>query len=519
MRRHKVSSVNLPDPTKTKATFGHVIARNTLLNLVGRIIPLVLALATIPILIKAIGTDRYGLLALFWVIVGYLGLLDMGIGRTTTKFVAERLASNRNDEIPVVVWTSWWMLAALGTIAGLVLVALIPVLVDHVLKVPAYLNREASASMYWLALMLPFAISIAGMQGLLEAQQRFDILNAIQIPANITGYVIPVAISFYTKDLSAVVVALLVARIIVWGVYFWSCLRSMPALRTHWKMSGRHLGEMLRFGGWLSISNIVGPLMVNLDRFVIGALVGLQAVAYYTVPYSLVTQLWIIPASLIPVLFPVFSGLAANRGAALGRMYRHAVKYIFLAMVPFAIGLMALSGDVMSIWLGSEFALKSSTVMAVLTLGVLLNSLAQVPFALVQASGRPDVTAKFHLLELVPYLALVWWATSNYGILGTAVVWLLRVGVDACLLFWFANCLLPKDQQGFGFALVLGPMIVLPYGVVMVAISGTQGIAAHFAIVLVILGLALAVVWRLWLNPMERAMIVDWRVLFARQRA
>lgn len=513
-----MSSVIRTDSTKIKATLGHVIARNTMLNLVGRIIPLVLALATIPLLIKGIGTDRYGLLALFWVIVGYLGLLDMGVGRATTKFVAERMASNRNDEIPVVVWTSWFMLVALGMIAGLVLVALTPVLVDHVLKVPAYLNKEASASMYWLALMLPFAISIAGMQGLLEAQQRFDILNAIQIPTNITGYVIPVAISFYTKDLSIIIIALLIARIIVWCVYFWSCLRSMPALRTQRKLSGRHLGEMLRFGGWLSISNIVGPLMVNLDRFFIGSLVTLHAVAYYTVPYSLATQLWIIPASLMPVLFPVFSGLAAKQGADLGLMYRHAVKYVFLAMFPFVIGFMVLSGDVLSLWLGVEFSLKSSAVMAVLTLGVLLNSLAQVPYAIVQASGRPDVTAKFHLLELVPYLALVWWATSNYGILGTAVVWLLRVVADAFLLFWFTNGLLPKEQQGFGFVLVLVPIFALLYGIVMLAISATQSIAAHFAIVLVLLGLALAAVWRLWLNPMERLMIVDWRVFFARQR-
>lgn len=496
-----------------------IIARNTFLNVISGCIPLVIAVITVPLLIQGFGTERYGLLSLFWVIVGYLGLLDMGIGRATTKFVAERLASNRIEEIPVVVWTSWWMLAALGSIAGVVLVALVPILVGHVLHVPAYLNREASASMYWLALMLPVAFSIAGMQGFLAAQQRFDILNAIQIPVNITGYAIPVAISFYTKDLSIAIIALLAARIVVWGVYFWICLRSMPALRIHWKMSGHHLRDMLHFGGWLTVSSIVSPLMVTMDRFLIGSLVSLQAVAYYTVPHSLVTQLLIIPGSLIPVLFPAFSGLAVSRGEALGRTYRQAVKYIFLAIVPFAIGLMALSEDVMSIWLGTEFSRKSSAIMAVLALGVLLNALAHVPCALVQASGRPDVTAKFHLLEIVPYLALVWWATSNYGILGTAVVWLLRAGGDACLLFWFANYLLPKDQQGFGFVFILMPMIALLYSVVMAAISGTGSIAAHFAIVLVILGLALVAAWRMWLTKNERAVIADWRGLFARQRA
>ncbi len=500
-------------------TSGHIIARNTLMNIAGRIIALIVGLAAIPILVKGLGADRYGLLALFWVIIGYLGLLDMGIGRTTTKFVAERLANNRTDDIPGLVWTSWWMLLGLGFVAGLVLVVLAPILTEHVLRVPVHLNREASVSMHWLALMLPLIMSTAGMQGFLEARQRFDIINAIQLPTSISGYAIPIAILFYTKDLSIIIIGSLIVKIIVWAVFFWCCLRDMPALRTCWKLSGRHLGEMFRFGGWLTVSNVVSPLMTNLDRFLIGALVSLQAVAYYTVPYSLVTQLWVIPTSLIPVLFPVFTGLVANRDPILGQMYRQSVKSVFLVLAPVVIGLMGLSDDVLTVWLGSEFSMKSSAVMTILALGVLVNSLAHVPFSLIQASGRPDITAKFHLLEIVPYVASVWWATVNYGILGTAVAWLLRVSVDAALLFWFANLTFPKEQQGLGFVLVMVLMIVFLYGITVAAISGIQSVAGHFAIVLAILGLVYVTAWRFWLTKTERATIADWRALLARQRA
>lgn len=76
-------------------------------------------------------------------------------------------------------------------------------------------------------------------------------------------------------------------------------------------------------------------------------------------------------------------------------------------MGAFAIILVVLSNDIMTVWLGAEFAQCSAPVLVLLAIGVLVNSLAQVPFALVQAAGRPDVTAKFHLAELVPYLSLM----------------------------------------------------------------------------------------------------------------
>jgi len=61
-----------------------------------------------------------------------------------------------------------------------------------------------------------------------------------------------------------------------------------------------------------------------------------------------------------------------------------------------------------------------------------------VPFAALQAQGRPDLVAKFHLLELLPFIALLWWSLHRFGLLGAAGAWSLRVTADAVLLFRFS---------------------------------------------------------------------------------
>ena len=74
-----------------------LIVRNTVLNLVGLVVPLAVGFVTIPMVVRALGNERFGILALVWVVLGYFGLFDLGLGRTTTRYVADCLG--RNDKI------------------------------------------------------------------------------------------------------------------------------------------------------------------------------------------------------------------------------------------------------------------------------------------------------------------------------------------------------------------------------------------------------------------------------------
>ena len=96
--------------------------------------------------------------------------------------------------------------------------------------------------------------------------------------------------------------------------------------------------------------------------------------------------------------------------------------------------------------MGADFAMHGYRVLQLLAIGVLINASAYLPASFLHAAGRPDVTAKFHMLEFPLYIPLVCWFVRAFGIEGAACAWVLRVALDAALLFWMAGRALPKPS-------------------------------------------------------------------------
>ena len=95
--------------------------------------------------------------------------------------------------------------------------------------------------------------------------------------------------------------------------------------------------------------------------------------------------------------------------------------------------------ELLGLWLSTDYASHGATAARILTIGVLVNCLANVPFAFVQAAGRADMAAKLHLVELPLYLAVLAYLVGRYGIEGAALAWSLRSGFDAAALFLFVS--------------------------------------------------------------------------------
>jgi O-antigen/teichoic acid export membrane protein len=153
-----------------------------------------------------------------------------------------------------------------------------------------------------------------------------------------------------------------------------------------------------------------------------------------------VTRLLIVPASIMSTLFPAFSTLS-GRGEweHVERLVARAVKFVLFALGPVVLVLVAGAHDILNLWLGPEFARHGSVALQVLSVGILINALAHVPYSMIQGLGRPDVTAKFHLIELPLQAVLVWFLVRNWGIPGAAFAWSIRVALDAALLFYAAS--------------------------------------------------------------------------------
>src|SRR5271154_6236400 len=105
-------------------TTGGRLARNTLWNLTGYLGPLVIAVLVVPLLIRHLGTAKYGILTIAWSVVGYFGIFDMGLSNALTKFIAERVGQDSEDEIEAIFQTGFILLVA-SSICGAIGLAII----------------------------------------------------------------------------------------------------------------------------------------------------------------------------------------------------------------------------------------------------------------------------------------------------------------------------------------------------------------------------------------------------------
>lgn len=431
----------MPDKGTTLISGRH-LARNIIWNLLGSGAPLLVAIVAIPALIEGMGLDRFGVLTIAWMVVGYFSLFDMGLGRALTKLVAEKLANRQHKDIPSLIWTAMLLMAALGVLGAVVVAAVSPWLVGDVLNIPSELQAETVIAFYLLAASVPIVISTAGLRGILEAHQRFGMVNAVRIPLGLSTFLGPVVVLPFSNSLVHVVAVLVLARLVSWCAYIILCLHVEPDLRHAVSVNRLMVRPLTSFGGWMTVSNVVSPLMVYLDRFLIGAVLSMAAVSYYATPYEVVTRLLIIPTALMGVMFPAFVATFVQNRSRAAHLYCKISNYTFLLLFPIVLIIVMFAHEGLNLWLGSDFADNSYLVLQLLAIGVFFNSLANVPYGLVQSAGRPDLTAKLHMLELPFYLLILWWLLNSYGIVGVAIAWASRVVVDMVVLFIMADRLL-----------------------------------------------------------------------------
>ncbi len=414
---------------------GSLLARNTMLNVAGRVIPLLVGIATMPYIIRHLGPARFGLLSLAWIVVGYFALFDLGIGPATTKFVAELLGKGETERLPALVWTALATQSSFGLVAGVLLAAASPALVEHLLKIPPELQTDARWVFLILAVSLPIGFASGSLGGVLAASQRFDLLVAVGISTSLLSYLIPAGALALGFGLRGIVLLMVVSQIVGLGAYFLFCLRLYPALGRASAFHRSLVRPLLGFGGWMTVSGAVAPILVYFDRFLIGALQSIAAVGFYTPPYTIATKLGILPSSLAATLFPAFS-TSTGRGDNewISNVLVRSLKCLLLIVGTVALVMGFFARPLLTLWLGTKFAAEGTLVLQILVAGMLVNSLALVPYNLLQGIGRPDLTAKFHLLEIPLHVGLTWFLVTKYSLPGAALAWALRVSLDFLLL-------------------------------------------------------------------------------------
>jgi O-antigen/teichoic acid export membrane protein len=314
----------------------------------------------------------------------------------------------------------------------------------------ADLHAQTLAAIPLLVLAVPLIMWFSCSAGVLEARSHFGAVNSIRIPAGVGNFLAPWLVSLFTTDLFWIMGSLLIVRLAgALGMAWWARPEFADAA-PHWPTEG--IQQLLRFGGWMTVSNLVGPVMSYFDRFAIAAWVTVAAVTHYTVPFDVISRLPMVPLAIMGVLLPLMAQTNQPKHGARPRHYATITRTTNLLLVCWIPGMVLLAWMgpyLLQWWVGAEISTTSTPIWHWLAVGVLVNGLAHIPFALLQSAGRTDVIAKIHLAALLPYGVGLWWALTQYGVVGAAVLWTVRVGLDAALLFTSAFLLFPAWRRLF----------------------------------------------------------------------
>jgi O-antigen/teichoic acid export membrane protein len=435
-----------------KTNFKH----NTLYNLGGSILSMAVALVTVPLFLHKIGTERYGVLAIIWLFIGYFGIFDLGLSRATANQIAKlRDQQERAD----VFWTAILLNAGVGILGGVVLYFAGGLIFQDVFKMPASMRASVVTMMPWLAASVPIATITGVLTGVLEGCERFLLVNSLQVFGSALLQIVPLTVAFlHGPELGWLIAAAILTRTVTTLPLVTAVLKTLPIGRPRLP-SKRWTQVLFGYGAWITLSNLIVPFFGSLDKFMIGGISGLSSVTYYAVPEQLARRVSVFPGALARTLFP---RLSAGHELGAKATATRSLTALIAILTPITVLMILAMRPFLSLWIGLHFAALAGPVGLVVSASVWINGLAFVPYALLEARGRPDLTAKFHIIEIFPHIALLWFCLHQFGLIGGAWALVFVSSLDAALLFWKSDLrihALRSFWQGLGWvvlALALG---------------------------------------------------------------
>lgn len=404
------------------------LIKNSAYNLLGFAIPTLIAVPALGILARWLGLELFGVFTLVFAVIGYASIFDLGLSRAVIREIS--IHRDNEDEQKKIISTSTFVIG----ITSLCAVISFYFLSDNLaslLNISEKKMDDVIVAFKVLSFTIPMLLLTQIWIAYLEGREEFAKVNLQKIISGTLQSLLPVLLCWYEKSLFFAVLGLFVGRIITLLLSFSFC--SNIVLKSGIYFYKNTFKRLLIFGSWLTVSNIISPIMVYFDRFIIAHILGGAKVALYSAPSEGIMRVTNVPLALARALFPKIAFCKDKEER--NRLEKHSYILINLVCLPIMIVGILFAQPLMRLWMGDEFGGVDAIVLQILLVGFYVNSMAVIPFSLLQANGNAKTTALVHLLEIVPYIFILFYMTYCYGIIGSAITWSLRMLIDFIILF------------------------------------------------------------------------------------
>lgn len=414
--------------------------KNSLWNFLGFLIPILISIPSIGYLSRELGVESFGIYILTSMVFGYANIFDFGILRTVVREVA--LFKNNQFELSNVFSNLLIIIIIISIFIALV-IFLNSAQIATFIGVSYEDKKNTILALNIISMIIPIFFINQYLISYLEGLERFKEISLIKIFSGIVISTIPlIFIIVLDVNIKNVILGLFFSRIIV--LLFSICiLTKYRPKQLNFKLNKNTIKRTFNFGKWISISNIISPVMVYLDKVVITKLIGIEGSAFYLVASEAISRLSIFPFCISSVIFPRLCG-----STSVYERRKNIIMATIIIIVPvisLSLILMLYSNFLITAWLGKNFSDVTAEIFNILLVGFIFNAYAQIPYANIQSLGYSKITSWIHLAELVPYLVGFYFLTDFYGLKGAAYVWTARVIIDSLVLHYVSKNLL-KSQ-------------------------------------------------------------------------
>ena len=409
------------------------IRRNVFANIGGNAAVALLSFIFIPVYVRVLGIEAYGLIGFFLSIQVVFSLLDLGLGAAITRELA-RVSGDPSEKLTArqIIRTAEIVYWLVGVLIGVLTVFLVPPLA---LKWISLDNLSPEQAKQGLALMgiafaarWPFTLYAGALVGL----DRQPLLNVLRVCAEATRsagaaavllLVSPTLSAFLSWQIGTSLLSSVAAAWITW--------KTLPASASSATFDLLQLRRIHRYMIGVSGISVTAVVLTQADKIILSRLVSLEDFGYYMLAWAVANSLNGLSAPVFAAYFPSLSRAVAVRDeGALRNLYHRGSQVVSGMLIPVAVTLSFFSQEALALWThDAVLAEKTHIALTVLTFGTIFHGLMQIPYALMLAHGWTSLPFYANLVAIIALVPLVSVLAQVWGAIGAATAWVaLNVG-------------------------------------------------------------------------------------------
>ncbi len=401
-------------------------------NILSLVVVAVAGFITVPIIIREIGADNFGLYSIILMVGGFVALQDLGLGEATLRFVAKYYAKGDLDGINRVLGATLFIYCVVGLVVFGVIELVSPHIVS-VFKIAPNRVDEAVLALRIAGFGFLFTTFRGALQRIPEATLRYDVSSKVLIAITIVRRIVVVVVVMTGGGLVGLSCVLAADALVNILVYYFIAHRLIPGVRCFPNIRKDGLREVFSYGIFSFLNQLIGNVAQYMDRFILGVFFGVADVGYLTAPKDLLIKAQGVTGAAGRALFPRFSGM--DEGPEMERLYGFSLwaltSFSVLLFIPAAI----VMPKFLSLWISPEFAEHSGAVSRLLAIGLALNGGVSSYFALLKGTGRVHWVTVIYSTLTVFSIFVTAWLVYRFGLIGSGIRMILFswCGIAICL--------------------------------------------------------------------------------------